>query len=469
MRVQRRHFLKSAASLALAAPAFSTIASCASDTAGATASTTFALPTLQPDPQGWLDLPPGFSYTRFSNTGETMSDGFMVPADHDGMAAFPVAGEPDRCILVRNHELNANRIDEGPFGKSLELVDQLDRAKAYDFDVADTPLAAGTTSLLYNTRTGQLEESWLSVIGTDRNCSGGPTPWGSWITCEESTMNAGGLTQKDHGFAFEVPSAHMGLVEAIPLKAMGRFNREAAAVDPSTGIVYQTEDTANGLIYRFLPDAPGELAKGGRLQALALMGMPQGDTRNWNETTIEAGISLPVRWVDLDNVTAPDGDLAQRGRAAGAAMFARGEGMAFALEDMKAAIYFACTSGGAAECGQIWRYQPSEFEGTDREAEAPGMLTLHFESPDRTTMDMCDNIVAAPWGHLVICEDGPDDEFVRGLTADGQVYPIARNAHPDQSEFAGACFSPDGSTLFVNMQSPGSTFAITGPWRSLYA
>ena len=469
MRVQRRHFLKSAASLALAAPAFGTLASCATGSTAETAATAFRPKSLQPDPYGWLDLPEGFSYVRFSNTGENMSDGFVVPADHDGMSAFPVAGAPDRCILVRNHELNPNRIDEGPFGRNLELVDQLDKDKAYDLDVGDTPLAAGTTSLLYNTRTGQLEESWLSLIGTDRNCSGGPTPWGSWITCEESTMNAGGLTQKDHGFAFEVPASHKGLADPVPLKAMGRFNREAVAVDPSTGIVYQTEDTRDGLIYRFLPDAPGELANGGRLQALALMDMPKGDTRNWGDTKIGSGLNLPVKWVDLDAVTAPDGDLAARGHAKGAALFARGEGMAFALEDMKAAIYFACTNGGAAECGQIWRYQPSEFEGTAREAEAPGVLTLHFESPDRTTMDMCDNIVAAPWGHLVICEDGPDDEFVRGLTADGQVYPIARNAHIDQSEFAGACFSPDGSTLFVNMQAPGSTFAITGPWSTLYS
>ena len=97
------------------------------------------------------------------------------------------------------------------------------------------------------------------------------------------------------------------------------------------------------------------------------------------------------------------------------------------------------------------------------------MLTLHYESPDQTTMDMCDNIVAAPWGHLVICEDGSDDEFLHGLTPAGQTYRIARNAHPGQSEVAGACFSPDGSTLFMNIQTPGATFAITGPWSSLYA
>ena len=473
MRVHRRHFLKSAASMAVAAPAFGTIASCAGasgpDVAAAAPEVASSPLALQPDPNGWLDLPEGFSYVRFSNTGEEMSDGFLVPAMHDGMEAFPVEGDPDRCLLVRNHELNPSRISEGPFGERLERVDQLDKDQAYDLNLEDAPLAAGTTTLLYNVKTGQLEESWLSLIGTDRNCAGGPTPWGSWLSCEESRANAGDATKKDHGYTFEVPTDRKGLVEPIPLTAMGRFNHEAAAVDPSTGIVYQTEDSGDGLFYRFLPDTPGELVKGGRLQALVLADQPQGDTRNWEETTIASGQSLPVRWVDLVDVTAPDGDLAQRGYAAGAALFARGEGMAFALEDMKAAIYFACTNGGQAKYGQIWRYQPSEFEGTAREAEAPGMLTLHYESPDQTTMDMCDNIVAAPWGHLVICEDGSDDEFLHGLTPDGRTYHIARNAHPGQSEVAGACFSPDGSTLFMNIQTPGATFAITGPWETLYS
>jgi secreted PhoX family phosphatase len=81
--------------------------------------------------------------------------------------------------------------------------------------------------------------------------------------------------------------------------------------------------------------------------------------------------------------------------------------------------------------------------------------------------DMCDNIVAAPWGDIVLCEDGSPDEFVRAVRPDGGVYPIARNAHVLQNELAGACFAPDGRTLFVSIQSPGITFAIRGPWESL--
>ncbi|MCI4645542.1 MAG: PhoX family protein [Hyphomonadaceae bacterium] len=462
--IHRRHFLRSATALAVAMPAFSALGACTSMSA-----TDTPVPTdLVPDPDGWLDLPEGFSYQRFSLTGETMNDGFAVPADHDGMAAFAVEGDPDRCVLVRNHEVNAEDHEQGPFAADPALASRIEAGQFYDMDDAGRLLGGGTTSLLYNLRTGELERSWLSLAGTERNCSGGPTPWGSWLSCEESRRSAGDGTARDHGYVFEVPSSARGPVPARPLTALGRFNHEAIAIDPSTGIVYQTEDDAAGLFYRFLPNQPGDLAQGGRLQALALVDREITDTRNWAAgQQIAQGEALAVRWIDLEDVTAPNGDLAERGHAKGAALFARGEGMAWAQEGGSGAICFACTSGGPAECGQIWRYVPSPYEGTAGEASAPGQLVLQFESPNQSTLDMCDNIVAAPWGHLVICEDGRDDQYVRGLTPDGRIYPIARNAHPENSEFAGACFSPDGTVLFVNVQDPGATYAIRGPWERL--
>ena len=460
--IHRRHFLQSATALAVALPAFSALGACSR------ASAREAADGLVPDPDGWLDLPEGFSYQRFSPTGATMTDGFAVPAKHDGMAAFPVEGDPDRCVLVRNHEVSADDFESGPFAANPDLAGSIAPGHSYDADDDGRPLGGGTTSLLYNVRTGEIEGSWLSLVGTERNCSGGPTPWGSWLSCEESRRLADDGTKFEHGYVFEVPSTARGPVEARPLKALGRFNHEAVAIDPSTGIVYLTEDDAAGLFYRFLPDQPGNLAQGGRLQALALMDRDGADTRNWKKDgVIPPGEVLAVRWIDLDDVTAPEGDLAKRGHAGGAAIFARGEGMAWAQEADSGAICFACTSGGPAECGQIWRYLPSPQEGTDGETNAPGQLVLQFESPGQSTLDMCDNIVAAPWGHLVICEDGHDDQYVRGLTPDGRIYPIARNAHPGKSEFAGACFSPDGTVLFVNIQTPGVTLAIRGPWERL--
>jgi secreted PhoX family phosphatase len=141
--------------------------------------------------------------------------------------------------------------------------------------------------------------------------------------------------------------------------------------------------------------------------------------------------------------------------------------MAFALEAAGSAIYFACTSGGAAQIGQIWRYLPSLFEGSSREAEAPAELELFVESSGENEFEKCDNIVASPRGELIVCEDGSGDQFVRAIAPDGLIYTLARNADPGKSEFCGACFSPDGSTLFVNIQRPGMTLAITGAWDSV--
>ena len=468
MSFSRRAFLQRAVAVAGAAPAFQALTGCAQTPVVARVADKST--ALLPDPGGWLDLPEGFTYRVFGQTGEAMADGLVTPDRHDGMACFPVEGDADRCLLVRNHEIGAGRAENGPFGKGDALASKIDAAKVYDFTPDGRPLYGGTTTLLFNTRTQALESAHLSLIGTATNCAGGPTPWGSWLSCEETQETPGANARRDHGYVFEVPATRSGLADPVPLKDMGRYKHEAVAVDPATGVVYLTEDAGDSLFYRFLPNAPGELAKGGRLQALALMEMRAADTRNWGEAgQIPVGRTFETVWIDMDDVTAPDGDLRLRGARAGAAIFARGEGMAYALHEGKSEIFFACTSGGRAKLGQIWKYAPSPYEGQTREADAPGRLTLFVESDSPDQFDMCDNIVAAPWGDLIICEDGSDDEYVRGVRRDGSVYSIARNAHPGKSEFAGACFSPDGRTLFVNIQSPGATFAITGPWARLSA
>ena len=148
-----------------------------------------------------------------------------------------------------------------------------------------------------------------------------------------------------------------------------------------------------------------------------------------------------------------------RGHAMGAALFARGEGMWYGLD----AIFFACTNGGSAKKGQVWRYRPSPYEGTEKEEKAPGGLDLYVEPNDGELVDNADNLTVSPWGDVVLCEDGSGEQFVRGVTPDGKVYSLAYNALND-SEFAGAVFSPDGRALFLNIQRPGITLAITGPW-----
>ena len=413
---------------------------------------------LLPDPDKILDLPRGFTYKVISRTGEPMDDGLRVPGSHDGMATF--RGPNGRTLIVRNHEITPDRKGIGAFGPENDLLGRVDTRRLYDAGSGKTPGLGGTTTLVFDTRRQRLERHFLSLGGTIRNCAGGPTPWGSWITCEETLQKAEGDLEKDHGFNFEVPaSARMRLAPAVALKEMGRFNHEAVAVDPRSGIVYQTEDVGDGLIYRYIPRRPRRLAEGGRLQALMIKGRKSVDTRNWEEKTIPVGQKLDVEWIDVRDVESPNNDLRLQGFGNGAARFARGEGMWHGRN----AIYFACTNGGAKKLGQIWRYVPSLVEGRSGEANNPGRLELFIEPNDGNLVEMADNLTVSPWGDLYVCEDGPVTNGVVGVTPEGRLFRFARNAM-NTSEMAGAVFSPDGSTLFVNIQSPGLTLAVTGPW-----
>jgi hypothetical protein len=455
--LSRRRFLERGAATTLAFAALLRGArSVAADAPGAAAG---RFGPLVRDPGGVVDLPAGFTYRVVSRTGETMSDGLFVPGAPDGMGAF--AGEGGKTVVIRNHELINQTPEDGPFGPANELLDRLPSAHVYDRGGGTRPALGGTTTFVWDTRTGRLEKQFLSLAGTVRNCAGGVTPWGSWISCEEATLYPIAAAERTHGWNFEVPaSASAGLAVPAPLKAMGRFNHEAVAIDPASGCVYQTEDRDDGLLYRFVPSSPGRLAAGGKLQAFRVCECKRPiDLRNWKRRDVLPFELIGAEWVDLDDVESPQDDLRIRGAEAGAAPFARGEGMWRGADG----IYFACTIGGKSRKGQIFRYVPSPHEGTPRESEEPGNLELFAEPEDASRLDMGDNLTVAPWGELIVCEDGPGEQFLRVVDAQGEVSAFARNALSD-SEFAGATFSPDGTTLFVNIMSPGTTLAVTGPW-----
>jgi secreted PhoX family phosphatase len=413
---------------------------------------------LKRDPFNILDLPEGFSYHAFSETGEKLDDGFYVPGKHDGMGAFE--GPDGRTILVRNHEVPPGEAEIGPFAGKRSVFVRMSPSKMYDYGNGKAPSHGGTTTLVYDTKHRRLERHYLSLAGTHTNCAGGIMPWGSWISCEEAVELAEAPYSKNHGYNFEVPARSEGLVDPLPLVAMGRFRHEAVACDPGTGIVYQTEDRYDSLMYRFIPAEPGKLAKGGRLQALRLRDKHRFDTRNWaEEPLVRVGDRLAVEWVEIKNPEAQDDDLRYQGYyESGCARFARAEGIYFG----KGAVYIACTNGGLKKKGQIWRYTPSPSEGTADEAKSPGTLELFVEPNDGSLVENCDNLCVAPWGDLMVCEDGISPQFIVGIRPDGSIYKVARTT---LSEFAGACFSPDGTTLFVNIQTPGITLAIVGPWR----
>lgn len=449
--MQRRRFLQS-----LAAAAVTPILSAA---ARADAS---PLGPLRPDPERILDLPAGFSYRIVSRAGERMSDGLRVPHYHDGMAAF--AGANGRIVLVCNHELEIDDLKLSAYGPDAASVPDFVRARLYDAGSGKTPAAGGTTTSIYDPLTGTTERQFLSLAGTELNCAGGPTPWGSWLSCEECFKTPGSFLgrhrDQPHGFVFEVPSQATALVEPRPIRAMGRFMHEAAAVHAASGIVYMTEDRHNSLFYRYIPEVPGKLHAGGRLQALAIAGEAHFSTSNWSHAPDMAlDTPLATHWVDLDHVDIDDDDLRERGADRGAATFARGEGLCSA-DDYFA---FSCTIGGRARLGQVFAYRPSPFEGTAGEQHSPGQLTLLAEAGSDSLLRNADNITEAPWHDLLVCEDAGVHSGIVGIRPDGAQYAVADNAYSD-SELAGACFSPGGDILFVNIQYPGMTLAITGPW-----
>jgi secreted PhoX family phosphatase len=478
MTLSRRQLIGAAAtSAALAGFSRFAAAQTAGPASGPYANEVMGYGTLKSDPAQIFDLPEGFSYTVVQRAGDAMSDGLVAPHRMDGMGCFALGG--DRVALVRNQELGPGHLDVGAFGKGDALRGKVARVRAYDANQDGWILSGGTTTLVYDVKRKRLESSHLSLAGTSTNCCGGVTPWGSWLTCEEIVRSAGPGADnqtlgKSHGWVFEVPSRGKGLADPVPITGMGRFKHEAVCIDPRTGVAYLTEDEGDGrgLLYRFLPNDLGAPGKGGRLQALGLR--DGDDSRNWDSPTWTAGAWRDVVWIDLDGVDNPGDDLRHRGHAKGAAWFARGEGIVFGDGE----LYFTCTSGGPKRYGQIMRYRPSRFEGDPREKGEPGRLQLFVESDNAAVMNMCDNLTVSPWGHLIVCEDKVEPRginYLRGVTPQGKVYtigglPRTNPADPmPTTELAGVCFSPDGTTLFVNAYWPGMTLAITGPWSRFQA
>ena len=439
MHTDRRHFLAATGSAFAALAA----AGCATRNGGdlATLPAGDDYGALVPDPAALLDLPRGFSYRVLSALGDAMTDGGTVPDRADGMGCFDLGN--GEWALVRNHELSPQQESGGASGPAYDTV-----ARSL------IPLPGGTTTVVLDAATLRVKRQYRSLAGTIRNCAGGVTPWGSWLSCEEDVSTPNGRINRAHGFVFEVPANAERQVDAVPLTAMGRFNHEAACVDPASGIVYMTEDRDEGLLYRFIPTTPGRLADGGTLQALALTGI--ADTRNRDGMVAMVPGQLSAgQWITLDNAEAPNDDLRARGAAAGAALFARGEGVWMGEGE----LYFTATSGGAAGQGQVFRLVP----GDDHD-----VLELFYESPELGEFSFGDNITVAPDGHLIVCEDQYTADavnYLRRITPSGAAYAFARVRVP--SETAGACFSPDGRTLFLNVYSPTKTLAITGPWKWL--
>jgi secreted PhoX family phosphatase len=399
-------------------------------------------------PDTLFSLPPDFRYTIVSRATGVLDDGHPSPPLPDAMAAFHAGGE---LRLVRNHEVRGPGVPLAPGPWSYDPV-----------------AGGGTTTIVVDPVTRLPLHRFVSLSGTAVNCAGGPTPWGTWITCEETTQGVLTNFTRPHGYCFEVPAAANTVVPAVPLPALGRFVHEAAAVDPATGIVYLTEDQENAGLYRFIPHQPSVLAAGGKLQMLGVRDLAGFDAAYGQVV----GMSLPTEWFDIPDPDPAEAELIptavfHQGRSRGGARFRRLEGAWFAA----GSLYFTSTNGGDSGNGQVWQYRVRAAHPQRRRPSGPrvvsGELRLLFESPSSATMRMPDNLCASPRGSLVLCEDADTPAtFLRGLTAVGTVFPFAENMTPgfEGTELAGATFSPDGETLFVNVQWAGLTAAIWGPW-----
>jgi uncharacterized protein len=427
-----------------------------------------------------LQLPPGFRYSSFSWTGDLMRNGQPTPGAHDGMAV--VGWGPRGIQLIRNHELGQGTLIDAPGKYDTSIITQ---------GATVAPLAGGTTSLHLDWE-GRWKYAEPSLGGTIVNCAGGPTPWGSWLTCEETNLDLTPFGGMRHGYVFEV-RRDAALTTGVPLTAMGRFPHEAVAVDPRSHVIYLTEDSRNQAgFYRFIPKVrqcrEGSLEEGGRLQMARAKGMHNADL-----LTAQVGDTYQIEWVDIADPDADPGpfDALHGGGSAsgpflqgwsqGALRMSRGEG----IWHHQGKFYIVDTSTGVDATGRPGRGEGAVWEYDPRTR----LLKAIFVSTNAVDANNPDNITVSPRGGILVCEDGGgvDDQFgfgdrLVGITRDGGSYVFAKNnivLSADEiakagktvvagdyrgNEFAGAGFDPTGRILFVNIQTPGITFAIIGPW-----
>ena len=396
---------------------------------------------MKKDPQKIIDVHQSLSYDIISRQGDLMSDGYRVPGSPDGMAAFSIKN--NQTVLIRNHELGrtSGRL-MGPFKDSSVDVLRLGKMQY------DNNAFGGTTSIVIDNSTNKVVKEYLSLVGTMTNCAGGVSPMDTWLTCEEN-INKKRKNKVPHGYVFEVDPRKDYLQEPVPIKQMGRFQHEAVAFD-KYGNGYLTEDRSDGLLYKFVPKSKDSLFEGD----LYALNIRVKDSRNWKKRDVAKNQKYKIKWVKLEDVDPVSDTLREEGKEKGATIFARGEGITYDGDS----IFITCTSGGSYKKGQIWKLTPN--------SEQDATLELWYEVDHKDGLNMPDNITVSPWGDLIVCEDNPDLDRLWGITPDGRPYLIAENNYTG-AELAGACFSPAGRTLYINIQQNGQTISIDGDWDSV--
>ncbi|WP_030224528.1 alkaline phosphatase PhoX [Streptomyces sp. NRRL WC-3626] len=416
------------------------------------------------DPAGLLALPAGFTYRVLTRSGGTrLESGEFTPADHDGTAAFP--GPRGSTLLVNNHEIDGPR-DE------VEFPVPLAEGLVYD------PAAPGGCTVVEVRPDGGVAE-WVGIAGTAQNCAGGTTPWGTWLTCEENSDRAGenGMT-KDHGYVFEVdPVDRRANRDPKPLKFFGRYDHEAVVIDARRGHAYLTEDAdePNGLFYRWTPPegfrhGPRALRTlvddAGLLQAPKCYDSGGRYVDDLSRAT-RTGTVYGVDWVEVPDRDARTTDVREQFEDGEVTRARKLEGMWWGDGGAYIVSSYAREESPVRHDGQVWFYDPRH-----RTLTLKVLLGVNRDPARDGALDGPDNITVSPYGGLIIAEDGEGVQHLFGATDSGRTYPIARNElnigteeEPEFSEFTGVTFSPDGKTLYANIQEPGIMLAITGPWK----
>ncbi|MGP8302637.1 alkaline phosphatase PhoX [Streptomyces inhibens] len=417
------------------------------------------------DPDGILALPAGFSYKIITRTGVTKLDtGESTPSNHDGTGTFE--GHRGTTLLVNNHELKGPRAD---WPHPVPLAEGL----VYD------PAASGGCTVVEVAKDGTPVGEWVGIAGTSTNCAGGTTPWGTWLTGEETEDRAGqhGMT-KDHGYVFEVdPHDPKACRDPKPVKALGRYAHEAVVVDPKRGHLFLTEDAAtpNGLFYRWTPPHGFRHGRGqlrtladdaGVLEAFKCFDSGGRFVDDLSRAT-KAGTVYGVDWVEVPDRDARTVSVRKQFKDGEVTRARKLEGLWWADGGAYVVSSFARAESPVQHDGQVWFYDPRR-----RTLTLKVLLGVNQDPSKDGAFDGPDNITVSPYGGLIIAEDGEGVQHLFGATDDGRTYPIARNDlnngtadKPEFSEFTGPVFSPDGRTLFANIQEPGIMLAITGPWK----
>ena len=329
-----------------------------------------------------IRLPEGFSIRVVARSGEAVvPDGHLWHAWPDGGATF--ATEDRGWIYVSNSEL---------------------------------PVVGGVGALRFDAD-GEIIDAYPILEGTNVNCAGGPTPWGTWLSCEEL----------DRGRVFETDP--WGEVEAVERPALGRFKHEAAAVDPDQGCVYLSEDESDGCLYRFVS---GDVDENGH------MSLEEGELQV--AVVDEAG---GVTWAPVPDPLA-EGELPTRQQVAEATVFDGGEGLWW----FEGVVYLS-TKGD----NRIWAY--------DTIAQTITTLYDRATTPNPDALYGVDNLTVSACGDVLVAEDGGQMRIVAVLPS-GELKPLVQIEGHEDSEITGPAFDPVRDTPVL--QQPAGDGADGGDY-----